>query len=176
MLVHCNVKTRNDTNYQMIKNEPWAAFGAWIKEQREARKISQGGAAKRAEIDRQQWFRIENGLSGTRRDTVIRMAHAISADVDEALRLAGFAPLNAPEPRGKPSTLADLLDRLDELGVTGVQFYDADKLQRATPDELQDVLDAVSMAIELVLKKKRRRNTSTYADDSAAASLHNTDA
>jgi transcriptional regulator with XRE-family HTH domain len=68
----------------------WVEFGAWIRDERESRRLSQGGAASRAGIDRQQWYRIESGKSGTRRDTVIAIAHALSVDEDEALKKAGF--------------------------------------------------------------------------------------
>lgn len=66
-------------------------FGAWLKQKREESHFSQGGAAARAGIDRQQWYRIENGLSGTKRDTVVAIAHALSLPVEEALSRAGFA-------------------------------------------------------------------------------------
>jgi len=66
-------------------------FGAWVKQKREESRLSQDGAAKRADIDRQQWYRIESGLSGTRRDTVIAMAKALTVSVTEALHMAGFA-------------------------------------------------------------------------------------
>lgn len=75
-----------DSNEQVKRR-----FGAWIKNKRESGSFSQDGAAKRAGIDRQQWYRIESGLSGTRRDTVIAMANALTAPVDEALRMAGFS-------------------------------------------------------------------------------------
>lgn len=68
----------------------WKDFGAWVRDQRETRHLSQQGAADRAGIDRQQWYRIESGKSGTKRDTVIAIANALSVAVPEALRRAGF--------------------------------------------------------------------------------------
>lgn len=73
------------------------SFGSWLKLKREESHLSQGGAAQRAGIDRQQWYRIENGLSGTKRDTVIAIAGALSLSVDEALSMAGFAGPTAAE-------------------------------------------------------------------------------
>lgn len=67
--VHCNVATRFGT-YKGVAENVWREFGSWLRSQREAARLSQSGAAQRAEIDRQQWYRIENGLSGTKRETV----------------------------------------------------------------------------------------------------------
>lgn len=137
----------------MPKTEPWATFGAWIKETREKQKLSQAGAAERAELDRQQWYRIENGVSGTRRETVIRMARALSADPDEALQLAGFASL----PKGKPQTMAELLNRLAELGISHVEFLDDEAIRNATPEDLADVLRAVEITLEVTLRNRNAR-------------------
>jgi hypothetical protein len=43
-------------------------------------------------MHRQTWYRIENG-SSTKRETVIAMAEAVGANVDEALTEAGYQPL-----------------------------------------------------------------------------------
>lgn len=73
----------------------WRDFGSWVREHREKARWSQAGAAQRAGIDRQQWYRIESGKSGTKRDTVLQIAKAISVDPDEALKRAGFSTLDA---------------------------------------------------------------------------------
>jgi DNA-binding XRE family transcriptional regulator len=79
--VHCNVTTFIGTTVLLMKNGSsdtlWREFGAWVRENRELRHLSQAGAAQRAGIDRQQWYRIEAGKSGTRRDTVTQIARAI---------------------------------------------------------------------------------------------------
>lgn len=92
----CNVATYFVTPYAVGETKSkglWPEFGRWMRDLREARHLSQSGAAQRAGIDRQQWYRIENGKSGTRRETVIAMANAVSANVDEALRRAGFSSI-----------------------------------------------------------------------------------
>lgn len=150
--VHCNVSTSLDTPKVMAATI-WKDFGAWIKEKRDAAKLSQDGAARRAGIDRQQWYRIENGLSGTRRDTVIRMAQAVSTNVNEALERAGFA---GEVTSAKPQTLAELIETLERMGVENIHFADHDKLQDATPEELQEVLDAVKFAIEITISRQRK--------------------
>lgn len=156
MTVHCNVQTQTDTTLLMARNEPWGTFGAWIKQKRETEKLSQGGAAERAGIDRQQWFRIENGISGTRRETVIKMAKALSADENEALHLAGFAT-----PQNKPQTLPELLDRLAALGIENIHFADNDAYKDATPEQLQELLEAVTVAIDVTLARQKRKHDPT---------------
>ena len=89
----CNVASMFATNnVTMSITQQRRLFGQFIKESREEKGFSQEGAANKAEMDRQQWYRIENGRSGTKRETVIKMANAVDADVDKALTLAGFAP------------------------------------------------------------------------------------
>ena len=65
-------------------------FGCWLKEQRKARGITQEFVAEKSDITVTQLSRIENGKSGSRRDTVIQLAQIIGIDESEALR--HFAP------------------------------------------------------------------------------------
>ena len=90
-------------------------FGAWIKQKREEGRLSQGGAAGRAGIDRQQWYRIESGLSGTKRDTVIAMANALTVSVSEALQMAGFAAETEDNEEGLFSGLNELSPEKQKL-------------------------------------------------------------
>ena len=130
----------------------WKSFGTWIKELRDKAGLSQDGAARRAEIDRQQWYRIENGLSGTKRDTVIRIAHALSADPNEALERAGFST-GQPLERPKPQTVQELLSRLNELGVENPIFKGGIENLPDDPDVLEDILRVISMTVEIELRK-----------------------
>jgi transcriptional regulator with XRE-family HTH domain len=87
----------------------WKRYGQWIARKREEKGISQEDAANRVSqfrskpMHRQTWYRIEHG-GQTKRDTVIAMAKAVGANVDEALTEAGFQPLSNP-----PLPGADLL-------------------------------------------------------------------
>jgi transcriptional regulator with XRE-family HTH domain len=65
-------------------------FGRWLRRQRELSGISQKFVAAKSKITVTQLSRIENGHSGTRRDTVILLARIIGIDETEALRQ--FAP------------------------------------------------------------------------------------
>lgn len=94
-LEHCGVYTPSVTVSHPMSNGPsqslWAAFGAWIKEERQSQRLSQAEVARRAGIDRQQWYRIEAGKSGSRRDTVIAIAEALGLDPTLALEQAGYS-------------------------------------------------------------------------------------
>ncbi len=61
-------------------------FGRWLQNEREIRGISQKYVAKEIRMSVTQLSRIENGESGTKRDTVILLAQTIGADEEEALR------------------------------------------------------------------------------------------
>lgn len=61
-------------------------FGGWFKAERESRGISQKYVAEKVGVTVTQLSRIERGLSGTRRDTVISLAEIIGVDATEALR------------------------------------------------------------------------------------------
>jgi transcriptional regulator with XRE-family HTH domain len=162
--VHCNVYTLIDTPKPMADNIK-RDFGNWIKELRDNARLSQDGAARRAGIDRQQWYRIENGLSGTKRDTVIRIAHALSASPDEALVRAGFAPEQPLQDleRPKPNNVQELLDRLSELGVESPIFHGGIENLPDDPDVLDKILQVISMTVEIELRKHPHNAPQTEA-------------
>lgn len=134
------------------KEQIWKDFGSWVKSTREAIGISQAGAARRAEIDRQQWYRIEAGKSGTKRETAIRIAQALSADTDEALRLAGYAPETLP--LGPPQNRKELIEALERIGVEQIQFHE--DISDKSPAELLELFDAIKLAVEITLSRQNR--------------------
>jgi transcriptional regulator with XRE-family HTH domain len=148
----CNVYNPFVTNASMEDSpgDRWPLFGAWLKEKRTEQRYTQTEAARMAGIDRQQWYRIEAGKSGTKRETVIAIAAALSLDEEEALERAGYSSQLSV----KPTNLTELISRLEKLGVDGIHFANEDALRNATPDQLQEVLDAVRFAVELTLRKQ----------------------
>ena len=124
-----------------------------MRRHREAANISQTDAAERADIDRQQWYRIENGLSGTKRETIERIAAAINWDTETALALGGFGIPKRLE-TSKPQTVAEFIQRLDEMGF-GIRFS-ADDLEDMGPDDLQDLIDDIEA--NLIVKTRRKRS------------------
>lgn len=130
---HCNVYTRFVTNSQMQQRPSdtlWQAFGAWVKGEREAKRLTQSDAARAAGIDRQHWYRIESGKSGTKRDTVIAIARALEVSESIALDRAGYSP-QIPEER----------HRLPE-GVT-IYFDSSSDLTDEQKDKLLDVINMI---------------------------------
>jgi transcriptional regulator with XRE-family HTH domain len=122
-----------------VAQDRWERFGAWLKEKREAGRFSQAGAAKRAGIDRQQWYRIETGKSGTKRETVIAIANALSLDVAETLNHAGFSAQDAPEPK----TPVERLQAIEKLlpGFEGAIFFEGDD---ADAERILDAMEAIA--------------------------------
>lgn len=73
----------------MSKAKPTAVlrreFGLWLQKKRKTSGMSQRFVAAKAGLTVTQLSRIENGRSGTRRDTVILLAGIIGVDETEAL-------------------------------------------------------------------------------------------
>lgn len=138
----------------------WPMFGAWIKEKRESLKprVSQNAIAKKVGIDRQQYYRIESGKSGTRRETVLAIADALSLDKAEALNRAGFSA-TVPD---KPKNATEFIAALEALGVESIQWSDwPNGLQELTEDDFDRMLDQVRSAVEVtlnVIKRDKRKN------------------
>lgn len=73
------------------------AFGRLLRNLREDLKLEQEEAAQRAGMSRQQWNRLETGQSGTRLETLERIATALELkperqEFDSVYRYAGYAP------------------------------------------------------------------------------------
>jgi plasmid maintenance system antidote protein VapI len=77
-----------------------------------------------------------NKPSQPKADTVIRIANALGADVDEFLLEAGHAPLNGT--RRRPQTVAEFVRVLASMGFD-IQLS-AEDLQELKPEDLQDMI------------------------------------
>lgn len=91
--VACNATERIVTFIATLETDlqNYKTFGEWVKKHREDAGLSQEGAADKAGMSRFQWIRIENGQSGTKRTTVLKIAKVVKGKEEEALKLAGFA-------------------------------------------------------------------------------------
>lgn len=69
-----------------------ASFGRWLREMRIQRRLNVTTAAEQTGITRQQWHRLEHGLSGTSRETIPHLAETLGVDEHEVALRAGFAP------------------------------------------------------------------------------------
>lgn len=134
--VACNATKDFVTFFATLSNEnlKLERLGNWVKKHREKMNFSQETAAEKVGLSRYQWIRIENGQSGTKRETILNIARELNADEVEGLTLlAGLEPSGAGQNvfadmslkfGGLPSTkqekaelLIQALDRiLDELG------------------------------------------------------------
>ncbi len=114
-------------------------FGRWIQKQREDRGLSQKFIAEKVGITDTQLSRIENGKSGTERDTVILLAKEIGIDENEALRK--FKPENAASD-----------DTHEVAGVANITFT----YKAFTRAEQQQLLDIMRIAAQGVLAEKLR--------------------
>lgn len=99
-------------------------FGRWISQQREARRITQKSLAAKSRLTVTQLSRIENGHSGTKRDTVILLAQLIGVNEAEALRQ--FAP----------ESFQHIPEELENI-----PFYEFDKF------ELKEIADFINFKL-----------------------------
>lgn len=74
---------------QNVVDNLWREFGRKVRTERLKHRWSQESCARRIEMTRQQWNRIEQG-SGTKRATVIRIAEALELPANIVLGWAGF--------------------------------------------------------------------------------------
>lgn len=91
--VYCDVATTDVTNVQVFMNQLENArreFGIFLKDVRNRFALSQEGAAKRADLTRQQWNRLENGQSGTTAKTAKAIADAFNLNLTDVLARAGL--------------------------------------------------------------------------------------
>lgn len=158
--VPCKVVTPTVTNSNVAETSEDInkIFGLWVRANRRKQDLTQQSLARLVGIDRQQIYRIESGQSGTKRDTIIALAKALNVDTDVALDKAGYV---LSEPINKPKSLAELIDRLEALGVENIIFADNDAMAHGTPDDLQAALDAVKLALEITINRKKRPNAPT---------------
>lgn len=123
----------------------WASFGQWIKRKREEAGLKQTELAQTIGLHPVQLSRIENGATGTTRETVIALAHGLTLDMREAFNRAGFdlpsihQSLNAIEKK-----LLDFLNamphaqQLDLLAMAELLWR-----RHGEPDELTEKVENV---------------------------------
>lgn len=73
------------------KQNLWKAFGKWFQIQREISGKTQEQVAKASGLHVKTISRIETGDSGSKRETVIELAKAVNANLNQALEHAGFS-------------------------------------------------------------------------------------
>jgi transcriptional regulator with XRE-family HTH domain len=131
--------------------------GEWIRTRRLELRLRQADVAERAGVsvsyistlEREQPHSMTGAELRPEPEKVKAIAKALQSDPNALLSLYGYK--TTPHP---PQTLAELLTRLDELGIDGgIRFLDQDAYRNATPEELQSVLEAVEVAVGVALKR-----------------------
>lgn len=138
-------------------------FGLWLRTKRTEARMSLQSVANKAGISKQYLSVLEraepHALTGKpvkpKVELVEQLAKALGADPDEARIAAGFAPESFTY--GKPQNLQDLFRILSDIGIDGIHFVNEDALRSASPEELQELLDSIRVAVEVTLSKHRRK-------------------
>ncbi len=147
----------------------WVRFGARLKTARENTKpkITQRELGLTIDKTDVHISRIETGVTGTTRGTIIQLARALGWDIEEALDSAGMKPTpeerreakkyparryfdNEPKPDVDPD--ADRMAK-DRLSILFDEFYD---LPEDEQEEMGPILDVVTQEVR---RRKRIRET-----------------
>jgi transcriptional regulator with XRE-family HTH domain len=136
-------------------------FAKWILEKRKELGLTQGQLAERVGVSVSYISALERnepfGKYGRERkpsvEIVDKIAKALQLDRDETRIKAGYAP-EQPLIIKKPQTLDELIEALEHLGIENLHFHEHDRLRTATPRQLQEVLDAVKLAVQLIIARQ----------------------
>lgn len=123
------------TNKMATDKTRWKVFGAWLKTLREQSNLSQEGLGDKIGVDRQTIYRIEGGISGTKRETVIALAKHLPVTEEEALIKAGFAPQDITN---------DTFDILDGVKVS----FQEKKFSKAEKERIVEIMRTLTMGIK----------------------------
>lgn len=152
--VACNATQEFVTFYATLKNKDLQLrkLGEWVKKHRDKMDYSQETAAEKVGLSRYQWLRIENGQSGTKRETILNIAKELNADEKEGLTL--LAGLDIDTTNGKPTNARELYERLETLGITDLQMLHGEQgLELLGEDEIEEIWDNFQGSI--LIKAKR---------------------
>ncbi len=163
--------------YDLVINNSFnVAFSTYLKQKRKLAGLSQEKLAERisargytvtagaiSNIERAYYRKADGSESQPTKQFVILAAEVLGADINEALTQADYAVDKSLQ---KPKNLSDLMHVLETLGIIdGIQFFDEDALRSASPDELQEVLDAVKLAVEITRQRQERNNARSNPSD-----------
>lgn len=155
---------------ESIYNRPMAlydaeAFGRWLEEQfRNSKYKSHSELADVAGLKRSTVSALigakpqtaTNKPSQPRAETVIKIAKALGVDLNEALLLAGHAPLTQSETK-KPSNLPELLAALDGLGIAVDWATIKNNFENYTPDDFEELKEQIAANVGIKIKRVTSR-------------------
>jgi len=157
--VSCNATKQPVTFLATLsnKNAQLRELGSWVKQHREKANLSQETAAEKAGLSRFQWLRIENGQSGTKRETLIQIARVINADVNKTLRKGGFVDSS---PENARVFIAHLPDKLGEIDFS---IFDE--------QEIEEITDFIKFKAQI---KQNQFRESAYYEELEASEIFTT--
>jgi transcriptional regulator with XRE-family HTH domain len=127
-------------------------WGRWFKKERESRGINQKFVADKVNMTVTQLSRIENGQSGTKRDTVIALAKTVGIDETEALR------------RYEP----ELFRTITHDGLASIDFAYEGLQTKEGREKADYVIEMLEREIERISEEERLRlagNDATVNED-----------
>ena len=137
----------------MAEGDTANGLGAWITRKRAQAGLSRYRLARLAQIDGSQLLRVEQGQAGLSPASLLRVAHALEAPVEEAFAAAGFdvsenAEFISEERRSLEKRRSarrqedqELLDEIDRLGELAAAQRQEIKLLHRRLDSLKRVLN-----------------------------------
>lgn len=125
-------------------------FGQWLERKRNAAGLNQTELAARSRVTKATISLYEQDrVEQPRPKQLVKIAKALGVSIEEIR--------DAASQRSKPQNLEQLLEILEHLGVENLHLSDHDRFRTATPDELQEVLDAVQLAVAVTLQRQKVR-------------------
>ncbi len=153
----------------LLINPRWENFGRWLRQQRLAlpERTSQDDCATAAEMSFKHWQRLENGSTGTKRETLPLILLAVGIGVtdskySDAYKIAGFMPpgyeeeeaiydINDESKQAENAQRRVIADRIryrrEYLGYSQEEIATAVGLKRTTYGHYESGLNGVSSEI-----------------------------
>lgn len=139
-------------------------FGQWLRAKLYDKRINNAELARRVGVSATHIGNIvkdrapntKKGTSGPTLEMTDKIAVALGIPKDEARIAAGYLPERPTSP-GPPQTFSELKTILENLGISDLSFFEEHKFQEATPGQLQDILDAVQLAVRITFERQHKR-------------------
>jgi transcriptional regulator with XRE-family HTH domain len=141
-------------------------FREWLKNQLTNKGIRAAALARKSGVSPQNLSRIltdkPHPITGApptvTRETVVVIAKALGADLDEALHAAGYATTSPT----KPQTLSELITALENLGLDMPLMYDD---LPDDPEAFKETLERIYLDVKLVIERTLTRSQERRLND-----------
>lgn len=141
-------------NYNFVVME---TFGKWLLRHRKALDLKQGEVAARAQVSVSYISTLEreqpHSTSGEEikpdRDKIARIAKAVGGNVNEALRLTGYAP---KEDFNYPQTYEELMEVLKKYGICSLGLTE-ERMNKIDPEYYKSIIQHMENSIKGQLQR-----------------------